>query len=187
MPVLDNLTAAVNARVATFTQQLSARAQPLLERYRELQPREQLIVGVGLVFVSLTLIYTLLWAPFALARSHQQTALAAERDIAQRLEVIGSAVQRARSQGFAGVQGQGQSLLTLVDKASREPQLGKTPSRIQPEGEKEVRVWFEDVSFDAMARWSASLESRYGLTVSNAEFEKRPVPGVVNARLTIVR
>lgn len=182
-----NLANTLSARLAPLRQQLLTRAEPLLARYRELLPREQLIVAIGLVVVGILLIYSLLWAPFSLARSRQATALAAERDMAQRLETIAGVVQRARSQGIGAIQGQGQSLLTLVDTAAREPQLGKTPSRMQPEGEKEVKVWFEDVGFDALSRWIASLESRYGVAVVNAEFEKRSTPGVVNARLTVVR
>jgi len=186
MSAMDRLTTAFDARLSSLQQQLAQKLEPLLARYRSLAPREQLFVAVGVVAVAITLVYSLLWAPFALARSLQAEALAEQRALAQRLEVIAAAVQRVEGQGGAR-QGQGQSLLTLVDQAGRESQLGKAPSRLQPEGEREVKVWFEDVSFDAMTRWIASLESRYGIVVTNADVERRPTPGTVNARLTVSR
>lgn len=163
------------------------KAEPLLARYRELLPRERLIVGLGVLLLAATLVYLALWEPFAKARSRQEAALADERALAERLEVIGAAVNKARASGQGQIQGGGQSLLTLVDQAGRAPELGKAPTRLQPEGETEVRVWFEDVSFDNLSRWLNKLQTGSGVTVINADIEKRAAPGVVNARLTLVR
>lgn len=166
---------------------LSTRAAPLLERYRELQPRERLIVAVGGVVVLLTLIYLLLWEPFAKAHERQAAALADERALAERLETIATTVQKAQASGVGAIQGREQSLLTLVDQQGRSPELGKAPARLQPEGENEVKVWFEDVPFDALVRWMATLESRFGVQITGAEFERRAGDGLVNARLTVTR
>lgn len=168
-------------------QLLQIRVEPLLERYRELQPRERLIVATGTVVVIITLIYVVLWEPFANARARQSAALANERALAERLETIGIAVQRARASGIGTVQGGNQSLLTLIDQQGKAPELGKTPTRLQPEGENEVKIWFEDIPFDALVRWMANLESRYGIQISGAEIERRAGAGLVNARLTVTR
>ena len=55
------------------------------------------------------------------------------------------------------------------------------------DGETEVKIWFEDVPFDNLARWIGILQSRYGVSVSGAEIERRSSPGLVNARLSLVR
>jgi len=171
----------------TLRQSLEAKAEPLLERYRELQPRERLIVAVGAAVLSLTLIYLVLWEPFANARAKQAAALADERALAERLETIGAAVQKARASGVGMVQGSQQSLLSLIDQQGKSPELGRPPARLQPEGENEVRVWFEDVPFDALVRWMATLETRYGVQIDDAEIERRAGAGLVNARLTVMR
>jgi len=168
-------------------QNLQVKAEPLLERYRELQPRERLVVAIGAVVVVLTLLYVALWEPFAKARDRQFAALTDERALAERLETIAATVQKARASGQGAVQGREQSLLTLVDQQGRAPELGKPPSRMQPEGENEVKVWFEDVPFDALVRWMATLETRYGVQVAGAELERRAGNGLVNARLTVTR
>ena len=166
---------------------LAKRAEPLTERYRELQPRERVIVAVGAVVVALTLIYVALWEPAANARARQTTALADQRALAERLETIAVKVQKARASGVSAIQGQNQSLLTLIDQQGKSAELGKPPARLQPEGDTEVKVWFEDVPFDALVRWMATLESRYGVQIVGAEIERRAVAGLVNARLTVVR
>ncbi|MDP3859623.1 MAG: type II secretion system protein M [Stagnimonas sp.] len=187
MSVLDSLISAAQARMASLGAAAQPHLAPLQARYQELQPRERLIVGVGAVVVAITLAYLLLWEPFARAAQRQTVALADERAFAERLEAIASVVQRARSSGLAPTQGGGQSLLTLVDQASRLPELGKAPARIQPDGDKEVKIWLEDVPFDQLARWIGVLQSRYGISVSGAEIERRASDGLVNARLSLVR
>jgi general secretion pathway protein M len=79
------------------------------------------------------------------------------------------------------------SLLSAVDQASKDGILGKPLSRINPDGEKQIRVWVEDTSFDALLRWMQDLQSRYGVRVDAVAIERRPAPGLVNARLTLVR
>ena len=168
-------------------QSLQVKAEPLLAKYQELQPRERVMVAVGAVVVLITLIYLVFWEPLANARAKQQAALTDERALAERLETIGAAVQKARASGVGAIQGRDQSLLTLIDQQGRAPELGKPPSRMQPEGENEVKVWFEDVSFDALVRWMAQLETRNGVKIVGAEIERRAGAGLVNARLTVTR
>lgn len=168
-------------------QKLQTRAEPLLARYRELQLRERVLVAVGGAVVLLTLIYLLLWEPAAHARQQQAAALADARALAERLEIIAATVQKARASGVGAVQGREQSLLTLIDQQGKSSELGKAPTRLQPEGENEVKIWFEDVPFDALSRWMATLEGRYGVQISAAELERRSGAGLVNARLTVVR
>lgn len=168
-------------------QALQVKAAPWLEKYRELQPRERVIVAGGAVALLLILLYVAVWEPAANARTRQQAALADSRALAERLEVIAATVQKARASGVGAIQGQGQSLLSVIDQQGRAPELGKPPARLQPEGENEVRVWFEDVSFDALLRWIAMLETRYGVKIVGAEIERRAGGGLVNARLTVTR
>ncbi|ROH89613.1 type II secretion system protein M [Stagnimonas aquatica] len=187
MSALDHISTAVQTRLSTLATQAEPHLAPLMARYRELQPRERLIVALGAAVLALTLIYLLLWEPFAKAHERQQAALTEQRALAERLETIGVVVQRARASGLGAVQGGGQSLLTLVDQAARLPELGKAPTRLQPDGETEVKIWFEDVPFDNLARWIGILQSRYGVSVSGAEIERRASAGLVNARLSLVR
>lgn len=151
-----------------------------------LAPRERLAVLVGGVLLALTLVFLIVWEPMSNAREDAAAALATERALAGRLELVQAEVNKARQTGRGAVN-RNLSLLAAVDQASRSGTLGAAPSRLQPDGDKEVKVWLEDVSFDKLLRWLAELEQRYGVVAQAAEIEREAGPGLVNARLTLVR
>jgi general secretion pathway protein M len=165
--------------------QLSALLESFLLR---LAPRERVLVLLAAAAVAMTLFFLLVWEPLAQAHQRRADALQAARALAERLEVIGAEVQRSRrSGGGAQAPDLGTSLLAAVDLSARAGTLSKPPSRIQPEGEREVRVWLEAVSFDSLLRWIGELETRYGIQVQTADIERAERPGLVDARLTLVR
>ncbi|MGQ0530233.1 MAG: type II secretion system protein GspM [Panacagrimonas sp.] len=157
------------------------------ERFLALQMRERVMVVLGSSVVLITLLYLLIWEPLVKAHSERAQALQTSRALAVRLEGAAQQVQTLRSRNPAATQGRSMSLMSAVDQASKQGSLGKGPSRIQPEGDREVRVWFEDVSFDAMVRWLADLQSRYGVSVQTLDVEPQAAPGRVNVRLSLVR
>ncbi len=153
-----------------------------------MQPREQLIVAAGALVAALVLIYLVLWEPFALARDHRAGgsgigALAGGAYRADRRPGAGGglpACPASASDVFPAVGGgSGQQGRRTINKPL---------SRINPDGDKQVRVWIDDVSFDALLRWMYhDLQSRYGVRIDNIAVERRSTAGVVNARLTLVR
>jgi general secretion pathway protein M len=167
--------------------ELGRQLVPWRTRFEALQPREQLLVAVGGVVVLLALIYLGLWQPFALMRAHGEEQLRAARDLAGRIEQIGALAQQSHASFGTPVVGPGVSLLSAVDQAGKDGILGKPLSRINPDGDKQVRVWVDDVQFDALLRWVNDLQSRYGIRIDALAVERRPVAGVVSARLTLVR
>jgi general secretion pathway protein M len=150
------------------------------------QPRERLILGAGGMMLVIALFFLAVWEPLHQARQRGELALEQSRKMATRLEAIASEVERARGAGGAAAANRSLSLLAAVDKASKLPDLGKAPSRIQPEGEKEVKVWFDEVPFDALMQWMQVLQTQYGLNVSAAEIERKN-EGLVSVRLSLVR
>ena len=162
-----------------------------LERFRAwwngLAQREQRILGAGGVVLALVVLYLAIWEPLAQARTEREAALAEARALAVLIEQLAVEAQRGRPAGSAAVAGLNQSLLSVVDQSRRSSAITKPPSRLQPDGEATVRVWLEDVPFDALVRWLNDLQARYGVRVDNADIERESGPGLVNARLTLVR
>lgn len=64
--------------------------------------------------------------------------------------------------------------------------FGLTIRRIEAEAEG-VQVVIEDAEFADVIRWIATLEHDYGLRLVALEMDRRPEPGVVSARLGVVR
>lgn len=163
---------------------MNAYLQQLREWFLALAPRERLFVAGGTVVGVILVLYLAIWQPLTKAHYGRERSLAESRALAQRLEAVAADAQRARAGG--GMANRGGSLLSAVDQASRSGTLGKQP-RLQPEGDTEVRLSVDAVSFDALVRWMAELETRYGVQVLTADIEKQGAPGVVNARLSLVR
>ncbi|SFF32406.1 general secretion pathway protein M [Fontimonas thermophila] len=148
-----------------------------------LTPRERVMVLTGGAVVAVTLGYLLVWEPLAVAHHTRAQALQQERLLAERIERAAAQVRASSSRAAD----RRISLLTAVDQTSRTPVLGKPPARIQPEGDREVKVWIDEVPFANLLRWIQELQTRYGITTRSAEIERGSAPGVVNARLTLVR
>ena len=159
-----------------------------LERFRAwyggLAEREQHVLRAGAVALALILAYLLVWEPVGKLRHQRETALADARALATRIEK--AAVARGAGGGAASA-GAGQSLLAIVDQSRKASPLTKPPSRLQPEGDNTVRLWLEDVPFDQLVRWLNDLQVRYAVRVDNADIERESGPGLVNARLTLMR
>lgn len=160
------------------------------ERFRAwwatLARREQRMLAAGAVFVAGAVLYLGVWEPVAQAGRERQLALEDARALATMLETLAVEVQRGRGTG-TGTAGAGQSLLSVVDQSRRASALTKPPSRLQPEGDAMVRIWLEDVPFDALLRWLGDLQLRYGVRVDTADIERESGPGLVNARIALVR
>lgn len=162
----------------------SARAR---ERFLALQVRERWILGVGAVLLLIVVLYLAVWEPLVQARTQRTAALESARQIAVKLEQAAAQLQVSSGRNPAATQGRGLSLMAAVDQASKQGSLGKGPTRIQPEGDREVRVWFEDVPFDSMVRWLSDLQVRYGVAVQTLDVEPQSTPGKVNVRMSLVR
>jgi len=158
----------------------------LREWFLALLPRERMIVLAGAAVVAVMVLFLGIWKPLVKAHSGREQSLADSRALAQRLEAVAVDAQRAHAAGTGAIN-RGGSLISVVDQASKSGTLGKAPSRLQPEGDNEVRLWLDAISFDALVRWLAELETRYGVQVLSADIEKQGTPGVVNARLSLVR
>jgi general secretion pathway protein M len=157
----------------------------LRERYAQLAPRERWMTALGAAAVLITLLYLLVWEPLAKAELRRYEAVQSARGLASRIEELAAEAQNRR--GSAAPVNLGISVLAAVDQSAKGGLLEKAPSRVQPEGEKEVKVWIEDVSFDGLVRWLHELETRYGIRAQSAEIERQSAPGLVNARLSLVR
>jgi general secretion pathway protein M len=159
----------------------------LRERFLALQPRERWILAGGAAVLLVTLLYLAVWEPIVDAHKERIEALESSRLLAIRLEQAAAQVQRSGGQRGAGNAGRGLSLMAAVDQASKQGTLGKSPTRIQPEGDREVRVWFEDVAFDALVRWLSELQAGYGVGVQTLDVEPQSTPGKVNVRMSLTR
>jgi general secretion pathway protein M len=150
-------------------------------------PRERQILIVGAAVVAVFVLYSAIWSPLQKARHRAELDLQETRALANRLEDVAAEVQRDRGVGGGAAATRGMPLLSAVDQAAHRPELGKQYEKIEPdEGERTVKIWIDDVPFDALVNWLSVLQTQYGIVVSSAELERKG-EGVVNARLSLMR
>lgn len=167
--------------------QLQQAIAPWRARYEALASREQWLVAAAAVVVAMALVHAAVWQPFANARRRHAQEVLTAHGIANQLSVAEAELQRGRPAAATPVVGRDVSLLSAVDQAAKSGTLTKPPSRMQPEGDNQARVWLEDVPFDVLLRWMFELQNSYGVRIDVADIERQPTSGLVNARLSLIR
>jgi general secretion pathway protein M len=166
--------------------QLRAIIRQLRERFLAMNARERLLVGTATGTVVAALLFLLVWEPLhngvkrLRADVTEAQALVAELSQARGLVLMGRG-------GVGVIQGQGRSLLAIIDQTGKEGGLASAITRMQPEGDATVRVWLEQADFAALIRWLGTLETTYGVAVVEAAIDREAEPGMVRARLGLVR
>lgn len=152
--------------------------------FLELAPRERLLVGGAAVVLLLLLAYLLIIEPLQQRRAVLERGVVAQREL---LAWMRDAVVPLRGATTAPADSRGRSLFAVVDRSARATVLAGALQRVQPEGQGNVRVWFENAPFDDLVRWVATLQREHGITVNTLSIEQTDTAGLVTARLTLER
>ncbi len=154
--------------------------------YQNLSGRERVLVLVAGLALVLLLLWVSVWRP--LGQSQTELADRQERlsaDIAWMTAAAGEAARLRAGPATGQVSRGGESLLALVERSARTGGMADGFRRGEPAGDKRVRVWLENASFDAAMDWLESLQSQHGISVVDAVVERAGVPGLVNMRLLL--
>lgn len=158
----------------------------LWQKFLALNPRERLLVGAAAAIVVAALLFLLIWEPLHDGVKRLREDVAATRTLVADLAQARSLVLAGRG-GVGVIRGQDRSLLAVVDQSGKENGLSGAITRMQPEGDATVRVWLEQADFAAMIRWLGMLDSSYGVVVTEAAIDREAQPGMVRARIGLVR
>lgn len=156
------------------------------EWFYGLQERERLLVGGGAVVLLMLILYLFIWEPVASKYTDLRDSVEVQKETLTWMQQASAQIrvlQRASGGGPRGLGGR--SLLAVVDQSARSGGLAAAIKRIEPDGSKGVKVWFEGAAFDPMIIWLGDLTRRYSIEASLITLE--PIGnGRVNARLTLL-
>lgn len=158
----------------------------MIERWRQLQERERLLVGLAAVVVAAVLAWTLAWEPLAEARSDLRRQVAAERALLDWLERLEPEVRRLRAQAGPARSMEGRSMLALIDESARAAGLAGALRRIEPSGTGEVRVDLSAAAFPDLMQWLVGLSARRPVAVERLSAD-RVGPGRVDSVIVLRR
>jgi general secretion pathway protein M len=148
--------------------------------YLSLSPRDQLIARVGGIAAVALIVLAVFVQLHALVNRAEKRVAAKRADVA----FISSVLPELRAAPLP--QGGGQSLVTVIDRTTRDAGLGTNLRGTEPSGTAGVRVRLEGAAFDTLVTWLLKVEREYGLSIQTATLEKTDSPGRVNASFTFV-
>jgi general secretion pathway protein M len=158
----------------------------LVEWLSNLAPRERLLVATAAGLGGLFLIYAVAWRPMVQeserlrqVNAQQRSDLAWMRSAAREVELLrrNAPHKAGRASG---------SLLGTVDALARQAQVKDRIRRIQPDGDRMVRVEMDAVDFNRLIGWLGRLTSQ-GIETSSLSLTRVEGTHEVEARLTLER
>jgi general secretion pathway protein M len=150
-----------------------------------LDQRERRLVITGAALFAIMILYVAIWEPLTGSVENLRATSRDQQAALGWMKQAAAEIQQLRGKKVRSQAASGQSLLTLVDRTAKSSGLGTAMKRVQPDGEKKVRVWMEGASFDDVIRWLVQLESRHGVGIESSVFELKENAGRVDAQLVL--
>ncbi len=157
------------------------------EWFESLDMRERVLVCAGAVVVGVTLFFLMVWEPLAKNQAQLMLEIQDARELNVIMQTAAAAAKSASGSGRGAIRSAHRSILSIVDETSKKAGLGKAVNRIQPEGDKTVRIWLEQAKFDDLVNWLAELSSQHAISLSNGNVDRDDAAGLVKARFTLQR
>jgi len=153
---------------------------------KNLSPRDRRVglIGAAIVMALLAFSYVLLPLQRAHARlkiSVPEKRLALAEMRAQALQISARAPTVVAKLPISG------SLLSFIDAQARQAGLAETLKRLEPVGDDAVRLTFERVEFERLARFLDQLNQSYGVSLSELSVTADVSPGQVSGQLKLDR
>jgi general secretion pathway protein M len=159
----------------------------LKDWFFSLQPRERVLVAAGATLVLLVATYFLALAPFyGAVNSSAERVAKKQGDLAWMRSVGGEVLALSASSPAAGLS-TGESLVVVIDRATRECGLGSALTGQTPSGANGIRVRLEQAEFDKLVVCLGMLQQSHSVTIESANIDRTAKPGFVNASLVLTR
>lgn len=162
----------------------------ILKRWRALSGRERLMLMAGVGVLSLYALYQLAYRPLLEQSGLLQQQIQSQRQIYQHLQQVGAEVEILRQSGVVQIEAESASQppMALIDASSQQLQIKPAIKSLQQEGDDQVAVSLEQVSFDKLIYWLAILETKHGLRVLRMDMaDQAEANGLVSVKLMIGR
>lgn len=144
--------------------------------WQQLDLREQRLVMLMSVLVSIFVLYSLIWQPMNESIVKHKTKIARQQALLTLVQEGGQRYQQAKLNGITGSRG---SLSSIVNRTSKLNNI--TITRMQPQGD-DLQVWIDEISFNKLLSWLDHLASTENLQVKSIDLNKADQQGVVSVR-----
>lgn len=156
----------------------------VLKQYDMMPSRDRLALKVLACALILLFMYFGLWQPAYTYKKDAELYLEQQKQLLALVMENKSALSGLSNAGSSGQSSlNSQQLVSSVTNLAK--QAGVTLKRFEPSGEKEIKLWVEDVPFDKIMVWLTTMKRTLNIKVEQISVEKSDGPGLVSARLTL--
>ena len=160
---------------------MSALILQIRQRIQELERKEKLAILALSVFLVLLTFFLVIWFPIYEYKEKRRDSYERSLDL---LLYLQSTEEEARSVKVDGSKRMsGQTLLTKVTRTAKT--AGIQPSRLQPEGNDSVSIWFDSVSYRELMLFLERLQSREAIYIIQLSIDKGNQSGKISSRVTV--
>jgi len=156
----------------------------MMERFRQLAPREQMILVGGAALAILIIGWSFVWTPLVTTVDELRESVS-ERS---RLMVDLKRAASLPSSGTAAIAGRGaEDLSLIVEQTARPMGLSSSFTTARTDlGNASYHVTFQNASFALLVDWLIAIEREYGVTASTVRFQPGTRgPGLVNGQVVL--
>jgi general secretion pathway protein M len=147
--------------------------------------REKQAVSLGAAFVTLFLVYEIVFAPLANAvdtlrqKIHSgQTLLTWMQDSDKHIQTLEKSQKTAAPKSSA-------SLLSVIQNDVNDEPIGKNISQLQQAENDSIQIHLQKVGFDALTKWLIAICQQQGLIITQMTATPTTTPGIVDADLKL--
>ena len=154
-----------------------------LKQYEMLPARDRMALKALTFMLILLFLYFGVWQPAYQYKKDADTYLQQQKDLLA-LVVENKSALASLSKSSSSSEGlNSQQLVSSVTNLAK--RVGIVLKRFEPSGEREIKVWVDDTSFDKMMTWLNTMKKALNVRVEQISIEKSELPGLVNSRLTL--
>lgn len=144
--------------------------------WQQLNTREQRLVLLLSVFVVIFVIYAYVWQPLNDNIEKSKKSIKRKQDLLTWVQENTTRYQQAQQNGSTNTR---ESLSSIVNRTSKMNNINI--DRMQPQGD-DLQVWIDEISFNQLLSWLATLSQSHGLKVKSIDLNKAEQQGVVEVR-----
>ncbi|QFT58111.1 Type II secretion system protein M [Sulfitobacter sp. THAF37] len=143
--------------------------------FEKLSAREQVLILTVLPLALVVATWHFAWKPLSATRDRLTNDIATYQLVADTAAMTVAVPDRPPSTDQTPI-------ATRITDAAAD--AGLPLRRLEPEGNG-MRISVDDVPFATVLLWLADLEATHGVIVTATEFNRRPEPGIVSARMLL--
>ncbi len=159
--------------------QASSLYQSATTWFNALGSRDQILVKALSALIALALIFTWTLQPSQAAVKSAESRFNKEFKFHQKMKENAHLFAGSGSNNTGSFKG---SILSLVNNTAKAKNIAL--KRFEPEGDKGLRVWLDQVNFNSVIDWLELLEVQKGITIEQISIDKVS-PGLVNLRAVL--